>query len=199
MDPTRSDLTLPAAARRELEDQDDEVRVRGLLGALRGDYGGGLPEDDVSIVVLEGAPVTWKRTTKRAKTGVPITPRKMREATSSLVECLRGCGCSPVRLDANVAIVALCYLPDRRRSDGDNLVKLVKDAATRAGIWIDDSQATGTTVLVELDRERPRTVIGWCRTTSSLDRTTKPRPPKVPRLPARFAGRLKPNVMGRRG
>lgn len=69
-----------------------------------------------------------------------------------------------------VALVALFYLPDRRRVDGDNLLKLVKDAGTKAGIWGDDSQVVAHAVTVGLDVIRPRTVVALARTASDLRR-----------------------------
>lgn len=72
---------------------------------------------------------------------------------------------------SNVAIVAVFYFPDRRRVDAENCMKTVMDAATKANVWRDDSQVTAQASWIELDAERPRTLIALCRTTSSLDRT----------------------------
>ena len=62
-------------------------------------------------------------------------------------------------------------MPDRRRTDSDNLEKLVMDAATKARVWHDDCQVTAKVVAVELDPVHPRTVVALCPATSSLDRT----------------------------
>jgi len=76
-----------------------------------------------------------------------------------------------VPIDGNLALVAIFYRSDVREVDEDNLRKLVLDAATRAGVWHDDSQVTGGAVQVELDRERPRTLIALCPHDSSMIRT----------------------------
>ena len=39
-----------------------------------------------------------------------------------------------------VALAVQWYPPDRRRRDGDNLAKVIKDALTKAWVWEDDSQ-----------------------------------------------------------
>ena len=70
----------------------------------------------------------------------------------------------------NIAIVAVFFLPDHRRIDADNLMKLTMDAATRANVWEDDSQVTAQAAFIELDAVRPRTVIALCPTISSLSR-----------------------------
>lgn len=58
-----------------------------------------------------------------------------------------------------VAVAAVFCLPDRRRVDADNLVKTALDGATKGGAWVDDSQVTAQAALLELDAERPRTVM----------------------------------------
>lgn len=75
-----------------------------------------------------------------------------------------------------LALVVAFYMPSLHRVDRDNLEKLVMDAATRAGVWKDDSQVVAGAQWVVLDRENPRTLIalaqhdssfGWTRETRS--------------------------------
>ena len=42
--------------------------------------------------------------------------------------------------EARIAYRATVFPPDRRRRDVSNLVKIVEDSLTKAGIWCDDSQ-----------------------------------------------------------
>lgn len=88
----------------------------------------------------------------------------------------------------NVAVAAIFYRRDRRRVDGDNLLKLALDAGTRAGAWIDDCQVTAHAAWVELDAEEPRTVLAIGDATSSLERELKAKP----KAPARRRGGRRP-------
>lgn len=70
----------------------------------------------------------------------------------------------------NIAIVAVFFRPNRQRIDCDNLMKPIMDAATKAGVWGDDCQVTAQAALIELDVNRPRTVIAISPADSSMDR-----------------------------
>lgn len=72
--------------------------------------------------------------------------------------------------DGNLAVACVFYMPTRRRVDGDNMIKLVLDAGTKAGVWHDDSQVTTKLLRVELDRDYPRTEVALCRSISTLAR-----------------------------
>jgi len=61
-------------------------------------------------------------------------------------------------LTGSVVLVAAFYLPDLRTRDTDNLLKHLGDSANGV-LWKDDRQVTAMTGYVELDRERPRTVV----------------------------------------
>lgn len=58
-------------------------------------------------------------------------------------------------MDATYRVTATFYMPTRRRADGDNLIKGVKDAVTGL-VWDDDSQVKDGRAIVEHDRENPR-------------------------------------------
>jgi len=74
----------------------------------------------------------------------------------------------------NVAIGCIFYRSNRQRIDVDNMLKNVMDAANGI-IWLDDSQVTAKIGVLELDVERPRTVIviGQHDSTMKRDLSTK--------------------------
>jgi Holliday junction resolvase RusA-like endonuclease len=76
-------------------------------------------------------------------------------------------------LASNVAVAALFYVADETTKDGDNLLKLVLDAGNRAEVWGDDAQVTVHVAGLELDRARPRTVVAFCPTESTLVRKAR--------------------------
>lgn len=69
-----------------------------------------------------------------------------------------------------LAIVTLFFVSTHRRTDADNLGKLVLDAATKAGVWEDDSQVVAHAALLECDPNHPRTVIALTSARSGLRR-----------------------------
>jgi len=79
-------------------------------------------------------------------------------------------------LTGPLALVVFFYRRTLGRVDDDNLRKLVMDSATRAGVWEDDSQVTAGAVLLELDREHPRTLVALCPHDSSMRRAGKRKP-----------------------
>jgi hypothetical protein len=70
----------------------------------------------------------------------------------------------------NVAVLAVFYRQNLQRIDSDNLMKLVLDAGTQAGIWKDDSQVTVQGAILELDEKNPRTIFVACDCPSTLVR-----------------------------
>lgn len=65
---------------------------------------------------------------------------------------------TPAPLDGSLIVACAFYLPDLRTRDTDNLVKHCLDSANGI-VWSDDRQVTGEIGYVELDRERPRTIM----------------------------------------
>ena len=61
-------------------------------------------------------------------------------------------------LEGSVCLGAAFYLPDLRTRDTDNMLKHLGDSANGI-LWKDDRQVTAMAGYVELDRERPRTVV----------------------------------------
>lgn len=121
----------------------------------------------VGVLVCDGDPVAKQRS-RSTKHGGHYTPKETVRAERDLGFLMKAL---PRPYVGNVAIVALFYLATRRPKDGENMLKLVMDAGTKAHLWHDDSQVTAGLFLVELDRAHPRTVIALCDTTSTLDRT----------------------------
>lgn len=73
----------------------------------------------------------------------------------------------PPKMTGQVVIVAAFYRQNRVRTDVDNLMKLVMDAATAAGLWIDDSQVTAQAAFIGIDDTHPRTEIVWAQRIAS--------------------------------
>lgn len=124
-------------------------------------------------IVHDGVPVPKARA-RFSKAGPTYTPKRTVQAETDLAWTLR-LRVEPRPLVGPLALVALFYVPDQRRMDGDNLLKLVKDAGNRAEIWHDDSQITACSALVDLDARRPRTIVAIAPAMSQLTRmpTTK--------------------------
>jgi Holliday junction resolvase RusA-like endonuclease len=176
-----------------------------LLAAIRRDR----PGDDswISAFVHAGAPHSKARPRWSPKNGRTYTPTETAQAERSLAKRFERSFQGRV-LEGNVAIAAVFYRPNHQRIDADNLMKLVLDAGTKAGAWLDDSQITAQACVVEVDAANPRTVIAIGPTASTMNRTgvvtaickrcgkgfTTPR--MNPRLTCSRAC-AKPRVMGR--
>jgi len=89
--------------------------------------------------------------------GSPTSKLRSRAYFREFVEYLRSVGAEPFA--GNVAVIAEFYRPNLQRIDADNLMKLVLDAGTAAGVWRDDCQVTAHAALIELDSDNPRTLV----------------------------------------
>jgi Holliday junction resolvase RusA-like endonuclease len=119
-------------------------------------------------VVHEGIPVPKGRP-RFTKDGGAFTPARTKTAEQDLAWTLK----AHVRqrpMVGPLAMVAMFYVPDQRRADADNFLKLLKDAGNVAGIWHDDSQVVACAVTVSLDAARPRTVVALAPAVSELKR-----------------------------
>ena len=76
----------------------------------------------------------------------------------------------PHGFSKSVAIAAIFYRPNYQRIDVDNMMKMVMDSGTRAGVWRDDSYVIAEGCRVELDHHHPRIVIAVCSASTSFDR-----------------------------
>lgn len=146
---------------------DPVQRAARIMYALGGDPA------EASAMVIPGAPKAKQRP-RVVRTNVydPSAPDE-----KELAKALLGFSGRP--FEGNLAVVAIFYMPDRRRLDADNLAKLVCDAGNRAELWHDDCQVTGLAAVLELDAQNPRTVLLIGAHTSSLLRDIKPRPVKI--------------------
>lgn len=120
--------------------------------------GGGWP----SWFSWPGKPLTKQRH-RKGKGGRMYAPDAAEEKATGLI--LKRNVPEPYR--GAVCLVVAFYLPDRTIKDFDNLIKHVADAGNGI-LWLDDSQVTRATQIVELDRDNPRTVVMIGPHTSTL-------------------------------
>lgn len=167
----------------------DRAAITQMLRALQDP----LPAE-LAIVVMPGAPQALERSRSTIRTGrnrttgqaqqfvKHYTPGRSRQAEAELADVFAQVEPRPLCY-TNIGLAVLFYRPDRRAMDKDNLEKLVMDAGTKARVWQDDRQITAGIQRVELDAANPRTVIGFCRVTSTLDRTIPPKQRRGPSAP----------------
>lgn len=151
---------------------DSQYDIQLVSSKLTAIVGNDCDPSDIKAFVHEGAPVSKSRARYNRQTHKFYTPSKTSAEEEALAwrfteltrgEMIKGC----------VAIVAIFFRPNYQRIDADNLMKLVMDAATQAKIWKDDCYVTAQASFIELDRERPRTLVAFCPSRSSLDRFYK--------------------------
>jgi Holliday junction resolvase RusA-like endonuclease len=74
-------------------------------------------------------------------------------------------------LTGNVALGCVFFRSSRQEIDADNMLKHVCDAGNGL-LWVDDSQITAKYGGIELDRERPRTILVMAPHVSTMLRGT---------------------------
>jgi len=125
----------------------DEYVLRGIfeaIGGIRGVY-----------VTHWGDPLPKARA-RTGRTGKFYTPKRTKDAQEAVARALQF---SMVKFEARVAVACLFHRQTHRRVDTDNLLKLVLDAGTKAGLWQDDHQVAAVAARVAIDTFTPRTVI----------------------------------------
>ena len=150
-------------AQLELQNQGD---IQEGMARLRRLIGPNVHPDRLTAFVVEGAPVSKARA--RWSKGRTYTPQRTADAQEFVAWHFKKA--IPEPLTGSIAIVAIFYRPNYQRIDADNLMKLIMDAATKAGVWVDDCYVTAQAAFIEMDHANPRTVIALCPTASSLDR-----------------------------
>ena len=108
------------------------------------------------VVEWEGTPHPQARVkvTRRGKASVTYRPDQAHQ--DELRARFEALVLEP--LTGSLVLACAFYLPDLRTRDTDNLVKHVADSANRV-LFKDDRQVTAQMGYVELDRERPRTIM----------------------------------------
>jgi Holliday junction resolvase RusA-like endonuclease/uncharacterized C2H2 Zn-finger protein len=144
----------------------DLDRMLDMYAAL--DLGRGDEEGDMAMITIPGAP--WSKSRPRfSKSGRAYPAAGEVDAEERTAGYLRRVITEP--FTGNVGIACLFFRPNRQRIDVDNLIKHVCDSANGV-LWKDDSQCTAVMGILELDVDRPRTVVMVAQHTSTLMRGT---------------------------
>lgn len=146
----------------------DAALALDYLGAIVRGYS---VDEHARWFVVPGRPAAKERP-RVGRGGHVFTPGGTK-AAEALVAMFWRAATRDQTLATNVAVAAVFVVADGRVKDGDNMLKLVLDAGNRAEVWPDDSFCTVSTWALELDRARPRTVVAFCPTKSSLVREAK--------------------------
>lgn len=119
--------------------------------------------------VIPGAPVAKKRPrfTKRGHAYHDPADKAAEEKTGWILQSM----IRNQQFTGNVGLVCIFYRPDRRRIDGDNMLKHILDAANSI-VFQDDSQVTATLGIVEYDKNNPRTIVLFGDHVSTMKRGT---------------------------
>lgn len=110
------------------------------------------------LLTAPGNPIPKARPRVTRK-GHAYTPARTEAAEQQLAWTLKRV--KPTRLEGPIVMAAAFYRENLIRCDLDNLMKLVLDAGTKAGLWIDDSQVVASCAVLESDAENPRTELVW--------------------------------------
>ena len=105
-----------------------------------------------------------------SRAGAPVSQARAHVVEASYIAHFRRLMKGQPAFTTSIAIVALFFRPNRQRIDADNMMKVVMDAGTKAGVWRDDCQVAAQTSIVGLDVDKPRTVVALCPYESTLDR-----------------------------
>ena len=89
------------------------------------------------IIDLPWPPTTGNHTTKLGKSGFYTVPsiKRYREQIAWLLKAAK----LDLNLEGPLRVAWAANPPDRRAVDEDNVMKVVKDALTKGGLWKDDS------------------------------------------------------------
>lgn len=129
----------------------------------------GQPTQPVLVFTLDETPIAKERPRLGAR-GRTFTPERTRNAEEHLAWAFKLALNGRPQLVGNLGMVAVFVRPDKRRIDGDNMIKLVCDAGNLARAWGDDSQITTKLARIELDKERPRIELAIGPMASTLER-----------------------------
>lgn len=127
----------------------DRATVLAMLSAI-----GCTSMATAAVVLVEGEPRSKARV--RFGNGRAYNSKLQKESEQLLGLHMRAVIAEPV--PGNVSVACLFYRSSRQRIDLDNLLKQVLDSGNRI-CWNDDRQVTAIAGSVQLDRDRPRTLI----------------------------------------
>lgn len=139
-------------------DQDVE-RASLLMAAISAD-------ESPEVLMIDGEPRSKARPFRGKNNTVYVDPdarARAHELKLRIGDAVSG------RREGNIAVACIFYRSSAHRVDVDNLLKQVLDCSTGV-CWDDDSQVTAVVGVLELDRQRPRTVIALGSHSSSMDR-----------------------------
>lgn len=91
------------------------------------------------VVLTLPYPPTGNHAWKHTKMGRHYLTQQARQYYELVVEIVRQQGMC-LGLEGALAVECDIYPPDRRRRDLDNAWKVLSDACTKAGVWVDDTQ-----------------------------------------------------------
>jgi len=142
----------------------DVARLLDVLRAL-----GARTEIPAAAVLIPGEPHRKMRPkfSRRGRHTVTYQPAEDEAAEKRTARVLRAAIKQP--LVGNVALAAIFYRSDRQVIDTDNLIKHVCDAGNGI-LFLDDSQATATAGIIELDADNPRTLLMIAAHRSTMQR-----------------------------
>lgn len=127
-----------------------------------------------ACVVFYGDPVPKGRP-RHTQSGHTYTPKRTVDAERDLAVAFQA-AIHRRPIVGPIALVTLFFVATHRRTDIDNLTKLAMDAATKAGVWQDDSQVVAHGTLLDVDARNPRTVIALAPARSGIRRPIKETP-----------------------
>lgn len=113
---------------------------------------------EVVMLTIPGDPKSKARPRVNPRGGVWTDSAAEEEAVAMRLRVARG---STPSMTDGVAFAAVFFRNTRQRRDVDNMLKLVLDAATKAGIWVDDRQVVALIAVEEWDAKHPRTLAAW--------------------------------------
>lgn len=103
-----------------------------------------------AVIITLPYPPTGNHAVKHTRQGrhyVTSEAKSYYETVTYLVRCANACA----MLDGDLTVECDIYPPDRRRRDMDNAWKVLSDACTKAGVWLDDTQINR----LVLERQEP--------------------------------------------
>jgi Holliday junction resolvase RusA-like endonuclease len=90
-------------------------------------------------ILLPYPPVSGNHATKHTRAGRHYTTDTARAYANDVVEQAHRSLVAGLKLSGPLSVVYHAYPPDGRDRDSCNVMKIAKDAITKAGVWVDDN------------------------------------------------------------